>query len=57
MVSCKRLGVRSFVPEVRSQSGNKVPINLHQTNAILCSEKKGQGPKGTPVTLQGPGPG
>ena len=46
MVSgCKLLGVRSFVPEVRSQSGNDVPVNLHQTNVILCSDKKGQGPK------------
>ena len=38
---CERLGVRSFVLEVRSQSANHVPIN-HQTNAILCSDKKGQ---------------
>ena len=43
--SCKLLGVRSFVPEVRSQSGNDVPVNLHQTNVILCSDKKGQGLK------------
>ena len=57
MVLCKRPGVRFFAPEVRSQSGNNIPINLHQTNVILCSDEKGQGPKGTPVTLQGPGPG
>ena len=42
---CKLLGVRSFVLEVRSWSGNNVPVNLHQTNVILCSDKKGQGPK------------
>ena len=43
--SCKLLGVRSFVPEVGSRSGNDVPVNLHQTNVIVCSDKKGQGPK------------
>ena len=46
--SCKLLGVRSFVSEVRSRSGNDVPVNLHQTNVILCSDKKGQGPKAQP---------
>ena len=46
MVSCYRLlGVRSFVVEVRSQSGNRVPVNLCQANVFLCSHKKGQGPK------------
>ena len=46
MVSCCRLlGVRSFVLEVKSRSGHHVPINLYQTNVILCSDKKGQGPK------------
>ena len=39
---CERLGVRSFVLEVRSQSASHVPINLHQTNVILCFDKKGQ---------------
>ena len=39
---CELLGVRSFVLEVRSQSANHVPINLHQANVILCSNKKGQ---------------
>ena len=44
MVSwCKLLGVRSFVLEVRSWSGNDVPVNLHRANVILCSDKKGQG--------------
>ena len=46
MVSCsKLLGVRSFVLEVRSWSGNHVPINLYQMNVILCLYKKGQGTK------------
>ena len=27
------------------RSGNNVPLNLYQTNVILCSVKKGQGPK------------
>ena len=43
MVSCCRfLGAKSFVLEVKAQSGNDVPVNLHQTNIILCSDKKGQ---------------
>ena len=46
MVSCgKLLGVRSFVLEVRSRSGNHVPVNLYQINIILCSDKKGKGPQ------------
>ena len=46
MVSCCRLlGVRSFALEVRSWSGNHVPINLYQTNVILHPDKKGQGPR------------
>ena len=44
VVGCGRpLGVRSFVLEVRSWSGNKVPVNLHHTNVLLCSDKKGHG--------------
>ena len=40
MVSCcKLLGIRSFVPEVRSWSGNNVPVNLYQTNVIQCPVK------------------
>ena len=43
MVSCCRfLGAKSFVLEVKPLSGNDVPVNLHQTNIILCSDKKGQ---------------
>ena len=42
---CKRPGVRSFVLEVGSWSGNDVPINLYQKNVILCHDKKGQGPR------------
>ena len=46
LVSCwKLLGVRSFVLEVGSWSGHDVPVNVHQTNVSLCSDKKGQGPK------------
>ena len=32
MSCCKLLGVRGLVLEVRSQSGNDVPINLHETD-------------------------
>ena len=46
MVNCCRLlGVRSFVLEVRSWSGNDVPVNLCQINVILYPDKKGQSPK------------
>lgn len=46
MVSCCRLlGVRFFVLEVRSWSGNDVLVILYEMNVILCSDKKGQGPK------------
>ena len=46
MVSCYRLlGVRSFVLEVRSWSGNDVPENLYQMNVILCPDEKGQSPE------------
>ena len=27
------------------RSGHDVPVNLHQINVILCSDKEGQGPK------------
>ena len=57
MVSCWRLlSVRAFVLEVRSWSGNDVPVNLYQTNVIPCSDKKGQGPKTklSPSEVQGP---
>ena len=42
---CRLLGVRSFVFEVWSRSGNDVPINLYQMHVILCPDKKGQNPK------------
>ena len=46
MVSCyKLIGVRSFILEVRSWSGNAAPLNLYQRNGILCLDRKGQGPK------------
>lgn len=46
MVSCcKLLGVRAFLLEVRSQSGNDLLVTLYQTNVILCSNKKRQAPK------------
>ena len=41
---CKLLGVRSFVFEAWSWSGNNVPVNLYQMNITLCVDKKGQGP-------------
>ena len=45
LVSCyKLLGVRAFVLEVRSCSGNNVPVNLQLMNVILCPDKKGEGP-------------
>ena len=45
MVSCcKLLGIRSFVLEVRSWSGNNIPVNLYQTKVILCQERA-SGPK------------
>lgn len=44
VVGCGRLvGVRSFVLEVESRSGSRVPVNLHHTNVLLCSDKKGHG--------------
>ena len=43
---CRLLGVRSFVFEVWSWSGNVVAVNLYQVNVILCPDKKGQTPKG-----------
>ena len=49
VVSCCRiLDIRSFVLEVRSWSGNDVPVNLCQKNVILCPEKKGQRSKAQP---------
>ena len=46
MVSCyKLIGVRSFILEVRSWSGNAAPLNLYQRNGILCLDRKGQRPK------------
>ena len=46
MVSCCRLlGIRSFVPEVRSRSGNNLLVNLYQMNVILCPDQTGQSPK------------
>ena len=49
VISCHRLlGVSSFVLEVRSWSGNDVPVNLYQMNVILCPDQKGQSPKAQP---------
>lgn len=47
MVSCcKHPGVDPFVFEVVLLAGGiKCSVNLYQTNAILCSDKKGPGPK------------
>ena len=38
---CKHLSVKAFALQVRSWSGNQVPINLHQMNVILWQEKPG----------------
>ena len=43
MSCCKLLGVRAFSVEVRSWSGNHVPVSLYRTNVILCPDKKGPG--------------
>ena len=46
MVSCcKLLDIRSFVLEVRSGSGNDIPVSLYQMNVILCPDKLRQGSK------------
>ena len=45
MSCCKLLGIRSFVLEVRSWSGNDGPVNLYQTNVISVLTKKGQVPR------------
>ena len=46
MVSCcKLLGVRSFVLEVRSLSGNNVPVNLYQTMLFSVLTRKGKVPR------------
>ena len=42
---CRLLRVRSFVLEVRSRSGNDVPVSLYQMDVIICPDKKGQSPK------------
>ena len=45
MVSCCRfLAVRSFVPEVRSWSGNDVPVNCYQTMLFSVLTRKGKVP-------------
>ena len=43
MVSCcKLLGVRTFVLEVRSWSGNDVPVNLHQIKLFPVLTRTGK---------------
>ena len=49
---CKHFGGRACAPEVRSQSRNDAPTNLHQVNIILCSDKKGHSPQGEPYPLR-----
>ena len=54
MVSyCRLLGVRSFVLEVRSWSGNDVPVGLFLMNVIVCSDKE-QSPKAQFSPSKGP---
>ena len=54
MSGCRLPGVTSLVLEVRSRSGHHVPVSLHQTNVILCSDKEGQGPRAqlSPLEVQ-----
>ena len=49
-------GVRSFVPKVRSWSGNDVLVNLYQLNVVLCLDKKGKS-QATAFTQQYSSPG
>ena len=42
---CRLLSVRFFVLEVQSWAGSDVPVNLYQKDIILCSDRKGSGPK------------
>ena len=42
---CKLLGVKSFVLEVRSWSGNNVSVNPYQMNVYSLSWQEKQGPK------------
>ena len=42
---CRLLRVRSFALQVRSRSGNDVPVSLSQMDVIICPDKKGQSPK------------
>ena len=42
---------------LRSWSDNNIPVNLQQTNVILCSDKRRKDPSGTVFTLWAPGPG
>ena len=44
MVSCKLPGVRSFVLEVRSWSGNDVSVNFHQRMLLSVLTRKGKVP-------------
>ena len=46
-----KLLVRFFVPEVKPQTANQIPINVHQTNGILYSDKKEPGPKAQVTTV------
>ena len=43
LVSCCRVQILVF--EASSWSGDDVPVNLYQTNVILCPDKKEPGPK------------
>ena len=46
-----KLLVRFFVPEVKPRTANQIPINVHQTNGILYSDKKEPGPKAQVTTV------
>ena len=42
---CKSLGVRALVLEVRSWSGNRVPMSLHQNTLQSVLTRKGKVPR------------
>ena len=57
LVSCyKLLGVRAFVLEVRSRSGNNVPVNLQLMNVSSVMARKGK-VRMHSFPLRGSGPG
>ena len=54
---CKCLGDRALVLEVRSWSGNRVPMNLHQNTCYNLFRQERATSRGSILTLLGLGPG